>query len=154
MAHLWWCIISPRTKKKSDFTALHFTYISIFCREKKDNVFICYFCGFFVTFLSFSRTNHTMSTSSLLKTITIQNSLMITCHTRGFTDRKQCIFYLAFKKLTITMQLKLWCFKTLSARQRMGDAVRFLHTVASPQEEWDWTDIHAQPFRHSQLPKS
>lgn len=79
----------PQNKKKN-LILQHciFTYISIFCREKKDNVFICYFCGFFVTFLSFSRTNHTMSTSSLLKTITIQNSLMITCHTRGFTDRK------------------------------------------------------------------
>lgn len=78
----------PQNKKKN-LILQHciFTYISIFCREKRRR-FHLLFCGFFVTFLSFSRTNHTMSTSSLLKTITIQNSLMITCHTGGFKDRK------------------------------------------------------------------
>lgn len=58
-----------------------------------------------------------MSTTSLLKTITIQNSV-ITFHTRGFTEKKAArILYLAFKQSTEPLNLRFWYFYKLFSHE-------------------------------------
>lgn len=77
----------PNTPLSNSLTALHFR-ISIFPNKTPFNFL-------FILFFYFSLTNHTMSTTSFCKTITIRKSdlFMITFHTRGikgYLGKKSC----------------------------------------------------------------